>query len=51
MSSIAFKEYQLLENLLNTQREDVDKDTWHYQWGNSLSVSKAYVSLIQSDQS
>jgi hypothetical protein len=30
MSAIAFQEYEILEVLLNGQRDDMDKDTWKY---------------------
>jgi hypothetical protein len=49
VSNVAFDEYQELKQLLNLHLDDLENDTWIYHWGTTFFVSKAYASLIQSD--
>jgi hypothetical protein len=48
-SNIAVEEYHNLEQLLNLHLQDSTNDSWHYHWGSTYSVSKAYATLMQSD--
>jgi hypothetical protein len=49
LSDIAFDEYQELEQLLNLHLQESKNDSWLYHWGATYSMSKAYASLMQSD--
>jgi hypothetical protein len=49
LSNVAYDECQELEQLLNLHLDELENDSWAYQWGATFSVSKAYATLTHSN--
>jgi hypothetical protein len=51
LSEEAFKQFQILHNIIESQQMSDAADSWHYIWGNSsFSSKKAYKQLLGSCQ-